>query len=334
MPTPPAVIREIERQRAALLAHEASTMREMAARWAGVERALQADMLDLAYYLDELRQQGQTITTARLMQMDRYRALIADARREQEQYSRWLADRLESEQRALLVQGIAEAQELIEAAGIDARLVGLIFDRINAGAVEYMIGFAADGTPLYDLLRAGYPENVVKLTAALIEGLATGKGPRATASLMAQYMAGNLDRALLIARSEQLRALRAGNMAQMDGSNVVKGYLRRSQRNATVCPACLALDDGETIYPTDEMFAQHPNDQCFMQPVLTFGKTPKFQTGPEWLATQPESVQRQILGAGRYDLYQSGDLNWGNVATVVNDPVWGPTVQTTPVGDL
>jgi hypothetical protein len=333
MPSKPRVIEAIEDQRARLLAHEALVMREMADKWLKIEAALKADMLDLAFYLDELRLKGETITAARLMQMDRYRQLIADAKAQTEQYSRWLADNLADDQRSLIAQGITDAQQLIGAAGMDAKIASLVFDRINVDAVEFMIGFTADGTPLYDLLRASYPETVLKLTEDLVTGMAQGLGPRATAAKMAEAMAGNLDRALLIARTEQLRALRAGNMDQFAKSNVVKGYMRRSQRNGTVCGACLSLDNGQ-IYPTDEMFAQHPNDQCFMQPVLRFGKTPSFPTGPEWLETQPEAVQRQILGKGKYELYKNGQLDWGNVAKIHNDPTWGPTIKQTPLSEL
>jgi hypothetical protein len=328
----PRVIEAIEDQRARLLAHEALVMREMADKWLRIEAALKADMLDLAFYLDELRLKGETITAARLMQMDRYRQLIADAKAQTEQYSRWLADNLADDQRSLIAQGITDAQQLIGAAGLDAKIASLVFDRINVDAVEFMIGFTADGTPLYDLLRASYPETVLKLTEDLVTGMAQGLGPRATAAKMAENMAGNLDRALLIARTEQLRALRAGNLDQMRQSNVVNGYIRRAQRNGTVCAACLALDGTE--YPTKEDFASHPACACYLQPKLRFGKTPSFPTGPEWLETQPEAVQRQILGKGKFELYKNGQLDWNNVAKIHNDSTWGPTIKQTPLSEL
>jgi hypothetical protein len=334
----PLVIQVIEEQRAGLLAHEEIVMRAMAERWLQVENALRADMMDLAFYLDELRQSGQIITIARLMQMERYQALIADARREEEQYAAWLAQDLASDQRALVGQGIMEAQDLITAALAseqDAGILSLAFNRINVTAVNYMAGFAADGTPLYELLRESYPESVLALTDNLVTGLAKGVGPRATAAAMAEDMAGNLDRALLIARTEQLRALRTGSLEQMRQSNVVSGYIRRAQRNATVCGACLALDGTEVESADPESFASHPNCQCYAQPKLTFGKTPAFQSGQDWFEEQPENVQEQILGPGKFELYQNGELDWGNLARVVEDPVWGMQIRQgdgTPTG--
>lgn len=320
----PLVIQKIAEQRARLMAHEAATMREMAQRWQGVEDALRADMLDLAMYLDEIRLKGEMITPARLLQMERYKALIADARREQAQYSEWLANSIADDQRQAVGQGITDAQQLIEAAGMDAKIASMAFDHINTGAVEFMAGFAGDGTPLYDLLRASYPESVVRLTDALVQGLARGVGPRATAALMQKHMAGNLDRALLIARTEQLRALRAGSLEQMKQSNVVNGYIRRAQRNSQTCAACLALDG--TYQKSAEVFKSHPACRCYAQPVLRYGKTPSFPSGPEWLAKQPESVQRSVLGKGKFELFKDGKLDWGQVAQVHEDPVWGPTI--------
>ncbi len=333
MPTqPPEVIQAIEEQRARLQAHEAETMREMARRWIAVEDALKAEMLDLALYLDELKAKGETVSAERLLQMARYRSMVADARAQHEQYSAWAADAMASDQREMVAQGIYDAQQLIEAAGLDARIAAVTFDHINVNAVEFMAGFAGDGTPLYDLLRASYPESVVRLTDNLVKGLAAGKGPRSTAAMMAQDMAGNLDRALLIAITEQNRALRAGSLEQMKQSKVVKGYVRRAQRNAQVCAACLALDGQEQ--DTDEIFASHPRCHCYAQPLLRFGKTPSFPSGPEWLSKQSDAVQEKVLGPGKFKLFKQGALDWGSVAKVHDDPVWGPTIKQGTVLDL
>lgn len=332
MPDKPEIIKAIEEQRAKLLAKESDTMQTMAKRWSEVQDALRADELDLAMYLDELRLKGETISTARLMQMDRYKALIADARTEQTKYSAWASDYIAGNQDDLLKEGIVNGAQLLDAAAKDAGIKNLMFDRLNKQGVEFATGFTADGTPLYKLLRESYPESVINLTGHLVTGLATGKGPRATAAMMAEDMAGNLDRALLIAVTEQNRALRAASLDQMQSSKVIKGYIRRSQRNATVCGACLALDG--IPMPSDEIFANHPRCHCFAQPVLRFGKTPDIETGPEWLARQPEATQLQVLGKGKFELLKQNKLDWTKMADIHNDPIWGPTVRQGLLADV
>lgn len=330
----PLVIQTLNEWRLKLAMREAAQMQAMVRQWMAVEDRLRAQMQDLAMYLQEQQTMGEIITEARLMQMDRYQSLIAQARVEQAKYSNLTALDVAAAQRGALRDGIVMAQDSIMAAGMDAGIRNLVFDRINVGAVDYLIGFASDGTPLYNLLAASYPDSVLTLTSQLVEGLATGAGPRTTARIMADGMAGNLDRALTIARTEQLRALRTSNLAQMDQSNVVDGYIRRAQRSGNVCPACLSLDGQEYETMEEAQFESHPNCSCFASPILKYGGTPAFPSGPEWFDTLPEKQQRSMLGAGRFGLYQDGNLDWGRVATIQNNPVWGKTVQQTPLGDL
>jgi hypothetical protein len=268
----PLVIQALERWRQQVQAQEAGMMREMTRRWLGVEDKLRGEMLDLSLYLDELRAKGEEITTARLLQMERYQRLIADARVQEAEFARWAADLTAGRQSVMAGDGVSMAQEAIRAAMADVGWVGAAFNHINVNAVNILIGFATDGSPLVDLLRASYPETVMKLTDDLVQGLASGMGTRATARLMADDMAGNLDRALTIARTEQLRALREGNRAQMAQSGVVIGWIRRAQRSGNVCLACLSLDGQE--YETDEILSEHPN--CLVPGVLVTGAIPEY----------------------------------------------------------
>jgi hypothetical protein len=333
-PPVPLVIQAIDAWRDRLQVQEAAALRAMTRNWANVEERLQAKMLELAAYLDEQRALGIDITPARLMQMDRYRDLISQARAEQMRYAATTAEAIGNGQEAAIRQGLQMAADTIAAAAQDAGLRNLVFNRLNVDAVNYAIGFAADGTPLNDLLRTSYPDSVLRLTDAIVTGLASGEGPRATAARMADAMAGNLDRALTIARTEQLRALRTANLAQMAASEVVEGYVRRAQLAGNVCPACLALSG--TFYRTEAAaaFDAHPNCACYAQPILKFGPTPTFPTGPEWFDTLPESQQRAMLGPGRYALYADGRLDWQRVATVHDDPTWGATIKLTAIEDL
>lgn len=328
----PLVIQAINQWRELYQAKDAKTMRDLARRWLEVENRLRGDMLELAMYLDELRAGGQTITTARLMQMERYQQLIRAARAEQTKFAEWADGMVRGNQVEMVRDGVTGAQETIRAAMADGNVLGISFNRINTAAVNYAIGYAADGSPLYDLLRASYPESVVKLTDNLVKGLAAGLGPAKTARLMQESMAGNLDRALTIARTEQIRALRAGSLEQMQQSQVVSGYIRRAQRSGNVCAACLALDGTELA--SDEVFESHPNCMCYPQPVLKYGKTPAFPSGPEWFAEQKEATQREILGPGKFKLFQEGRLDWGRVTSIQEDPVWGPTIRLTAVAEL
>lgn len=328
---PPLVIQKINEWRDRVLSRETETSRDLARRWGEVESRLRADYLELGVYLSDLAAKGETISSARLMQMDRYKRMIVDARGEVNKYSTWAGDRIAEDQTDMLMIGARYAADTVDTLSKGAG-IALTFDRVNLAGVDYMIGFSADGAPLNELLRASYPESVVKLTDALVVGLGSGLGPKQTADMMVDYMRGNLDRALLIARTEQLRALRTGSLAQFEKSEVVAGYVRRSQRSANVCVACLALDG--TALPSSEVFAIHPNCQCFPQPVLKFGKSPDFPPAREWFDTLPETQQRSMLGPSRYERYEAGVWDWDEAYKIRDHPVWGPTISVTPLRDL
>ena len=155
---------------------------------------------------------------------------------------------------AYAVRAISQAQENYALLGIDAAQhsitasygpLGRYFNRINIGAVESMIGFAGDGSPLNDLLKMSYPDAVDGLMQALINGVALGKGSGQIAQDMADGMGMGLERALLISRTETMRAYRTASTEQYRQSGVVTGF-KRLVKKATACMACLMLD-GETF---------------------------------------------------------------------------------------
>jgi hypothetical protein len=55
------------------------------------------------------------------------------------------------------------------------------------------------------------------------------------------------------------------------------------------------------------------------------------ETAREWFDRQPAAAQREQLGPQRYDLWQAKRVEFGQFATVTDDPTWGKSLQVTPV---
>jgi hypothetical protein len=286
----------------------------------------------LASELAELRAAGTSIGQWQLARMERYQRLLAQAKAETIRYANWGADLISERQAQMLALGIEGSRATIRATYLDAGQIGAYFDLLPVEAVQYAIGFAGDGTPLGQLLKRDYPATAVKLTQALIDGTAMGRNPRDTARAMLDAMSDNLDRALTIARSEQIRAYREASRQQMIASGVVEGYIRRAALNPRTCMACLALDGTE--YPTDELMEVHPNDRCFMQPKIMGLEPVQTQSGANWFAQQDQETQQSMLGSQYYDAWRSGAFNIGDLASSYVDPVWGPSVSVTPLSEL
>ena len=144
--------------------------------------------------------------------------------------------------------GLDIARESIE-------LITVNFHHINIQAVNNMIGLASDGSPLYKLFAKSYPESIKKLTNTLVQSTALGYNPQKTAKLLMQDMNGNFNRALTIARTEQLNVLRLTSIEQMKQSGVCKGWIRIEQPDA--CEDC--SEENGKKYGFDETFDTHPN---------------------------------------------------------------------------
>ncbi len=334
MPDPRVVVvmREFKLR---LLAQEQAQMQEMARRWLETEQRLEAQIQDLAQQLADMRAAGEPVASWRVYQLDRYRSLLAQGREEFRRYASYAADRIERGQEELGALGLANASEAIQAS-YSPYGVAVMFNRLPVDAIEYMVGNSANGAPLGDLLRERMVGSSIevwqRLTQTLVDGTTLGWNPRKTARMMRDNLAGGLDKALEIARSEQLRVYRAASSQQYQASGVVEKQKRLCDHSGRVCAACLA-DEGRE-YPLDAPISDHPSGRCTGVPVVIGMPAVQWTQGEDWLKTQDAEVQRQILGPKRYELWQTGQLDFGAIASHTYDDTWGWSLGVTPLREL
>lgn len=310
-----------------LLQKEAAQMRTMARAWVSVEDRLEAQISAMAR---EAAESGQAMTAAQLYRMDRYRSLVSQARREYVNYAEYAAGVVKDGQLEYARMGLANAAGAIDA----VTGVRLGFDRLPISAIQNMIGLAVDGSPLSALLKQRMVSEsgaFARLTQTLIDATAQGWNPAKTARAMAGDLTAGLDKALTIARTEQLRVYRQAAVEQYRASGVVVGQKRLSAHDERVCAACLA-DEG-TVYPLDKPIPDHPNGRCTGVPVVEGMPEAQWTVGESWLNSQDEATQRSILGPGRYDLWQSG-TPLSAFVTKTSNQTWGGSLGVTPLRDV
>lgn len=76
------------------------------------------------------------------------------------------------------------------------------------------------------------------------------------------------------------------------------------------------------------------NCRCAAIPVLRNTPPVQFETGQEWFRRQPESVQRNMLGPSRWDLYRRGEVGLDDLVTRQWDDTWGGALVPAPVRSL
>jgi hypothetical protein len=99
------------------------------------------------------------------------------------------------------------------------------------------------------------------------------------------------------------------------------------------CAGCLAEDGTE--YDNDVDFEAHPNCRCSLIAVCEGVDPPEWTAGGDWFEEQDEETQRNILGPGRYELWQNGQVSdFRRFATHTQNETWGGAVVPTLLSAL
>jgi SPP1 gp7 family putative phage head morphogenesis protein len=315
-PPEPRVVTVLREFKQALALREATQMQEMARRWLAVEQALDARIMALVREVDALRTEGLTPSASKIFQLQRYRELLRQAEAEFTQYATWATAEIIRQQEQLGTLGLQQAAAAIDAAYYP-RLAGY-FDRLPVEAIQTMIGLAGNGQPIGELLvrrmirdAQGQPLPGVweRLTRTLIESTAIGRNPRDTARLMRDNLTGGLQKALVIARTEQLRVYRYAAIQQYQASGVVLGHKRLTAHDSRVCIGCLA-DEG-TVYPITEAIPDHPNGRCTGVPVVRGMPEVQWQAGEGSFAA---GTRAKSLHTGAFVWADSTDADYESLA--------------------
>lgn len=330
----PLVIRKGLEFKAALLEREDAQVDVLTRRWLAMERRLLGRFEAMALEASNWQAQGGIVTRSTLTALPGYQVFLAETTEELHRYTSETEETITEEQKILIALGILFAILLMRAYYETFGLNVVPFPTLTPEALAYLVGLSGNGQALRELLAEAFPESVDAMIEALVQGIAAGKPPAQIAREMAREFGIGLTRALNIARTEQLRAYREASLKQYRESGVVEGYMRLSARDNRVCPACLFLDDGKTVYPLDTPFEEHPQGRCIPIPVLIGVPPVQWENGMDWFMAQSEEVQKSILGKGRWEAWQAGEFELLDVIKHVDDETWGGSFVPRALRDL
>lgn len=324
----PEVVRAAREFKAALLAREKEQVAVMVRAWLTVERALERQIADLAAEIEAMRQRGEKPSLGKVKRLERYRQLLVQTQRQVSQYEAWAERVISAGQREMAQLGLWNAEQLIGAQ------IGVDFNRLPYEAVQNIVGITADGAPLFDLLkqRALWPASVQGLMDALRNAIAMGWNPRKTALRMKDGLAEGLTKALVIARTEQLRAYRIASVAEYRESGVVSGFRRLAAKDDRTCLGCL-MADGEVI-PLGQELGDHPAGRCTCIPIVKGAAPIEYQTGREWFEGLRPDQQAEMMGEKMYQAWRDGKFDLPALTKRTRHRVWGPGIAVTPLGEL
>jgi SPP1 gp7 family putative phage head morphogenesis protein len=312
------IYRAMSQFRAALSRDEEAAILELAAAYNRVDRALQdrlADVLDQLEAMPESEHLG--FLSVRLND------LLAQVEGQLSDLSDRAAAIVESGQRATIETTTRHTPRIVRAAGGTNP-----FNALPTDAFENIVGMAGNGSPLASVLAEAAGAFVSEIRAELVSGVAQGINPQEVAARMVALSGGNRARLETICRTEMIRASReASRRTYAANSDIIDGYIRLSAADTRTCAACWALHG--KLYPVDERMPLHPNCRCALVPHLKEGGV-QVEEGASLFARLGEEQQKEILGPGRFDLWQSG-ASLSDFITLSNSPEWGPTVSVSPI---
>lgn len=323
---PPRVARTMAEFNKLLSRRELAQMAAMSARWGQMERELELQIVRTVEAIAARQAAGLPVGATALTHLDSYRDLLLQVKAQASAFEDYAKTSIMAEQMVYGELGFEAAAAQLSRAGY-----GIAFNRLNVRAVQNMVGLAADGSPLFDVLakRALAPDMIAGLTDSLIEAIALGYGPRKTAEMMADGLTAGLDKALVIARTEQIRVYRQANQDQYAEAGI-EMMQRHAAPQERTCMGCLALDG--KIVPVSDAIESHPNCRCWFTPVVPGFTPPESRSGEGWLSRQDEATQREVLG-GHYQLWKDG-MPLGDMVKITPNETWGPTIGIVPLKEL
>jgi SPP1 gp7 family putative phage head morphogenesis protein len=319
------LLTQAKRFRSDLLRGDSAALREVSASYALSYRYLAAQLEALLREVERRRASGEDVSRAWLQRQARFEILLRQVEAEQRRLAGHANSLITGRQQELVGLASSHAEALLQAAG-----VGTSFVRLPTEAVEEIVGNLSDGTPLTRLLDKLGPEAAREVREALITGLAAGESPRLVARRFRDALGGSQTRALLIARTETIRAYRNSTQRIYEAnSDVLEGWMWLSARSSRTCVVCWAKD-GE-VFPVTKPMPAHVSCRCTMIPLTDKTQADGLGRGAALFAEVDEEAQEKILGVSRFEAYRAG-ASLSDFVTLERSRRWGDSYVTKPLG--
>ena len=256
--------------------------------------------------------------------------------------------------RAQIMQAIRDAADHAEqmvmlSLGAPPEGIMLDWNRLPTSAIAEVVGITQPDSPLHESLASISPAGAEAAERALVQGLLMGRSPRAIAPLLRKALGVSLSMALMIARTETIRAYReATRQNYLSNSDVVIGWIWHAKLDERTCAACWAMHG--TVHALDEELNDHPNGRCAMVPQTVswrdiaerrgLSPAPTRETGVQVtpgavvFAGLPEDRQIRIIGRKRWELWKQGLVEFRDFVSFSRSEKFGVFIRVRSVTDI
>lgn len=331
-PTPTEIIAQRNRWRQELVEDYQPVAERLVRAYGGVADNLQSVADDLVNQLVEMVDAGVTIDRGALQGMTTYQRLLVQTRIETNDFARLLERQMTGLSEDAILTGSRAARGLSTTIG--GQIVARVWIEPSPEVIARLISYV-DSAAMQTRFAAFGTNAATDLADTILAGVAQGKGPRAIARLMSDWIEGvPLGWANNAARTVQIYSYRyANHTAYRANERVLDGWMWSAALDARTCVSCISQHG--KVYPLNKTLNDHHSGRCAPIPLVK-GATwmLEMQTGPEWFVEQPVSTQRKMMGPGMYDAYQRGDVAWEDLSRPYHDDVYGEMLRVSTLREL
>lgn len=271
--------------------------------------------------IERARGQNEYVSPSWAFQIDRYQALQRQITEEIGNIANDLNNTITTQQSLAFSTAIQDVSDLVNMSAQNAG-VTVSFSRLATDASESIVGFLSDGSPLKSLLDKLPGLAGQSIANALTDAIIRGHNPTKTAAKIRAALGGNMNRALIISRTETMRAYReATHRTLQKNGDILVGWIWVASFSRRTCGSCLAL--AGSVHRLDERMESHPRCRCSQAPLIR-GQQVEFEKGEDWFANQSLDTQRSILGSNAaVNACRNGQVKLTDFVGRQNSPQWG-----------
>lgn len=267
-------------------------------------------------------------TRIKVERLGSYKALIAEILREATDFSGFLKVELSLAGVSAVNVATRDAERLLAGTLLQRnitperiRRLTQAFNRVNVEPLVFLADYLNPAGELYSRIDALAPFLADKVSRSILEGVALGRNPRVIAQNITNVYGIGLTDSLRMTRTVQLYSYRRASQAAYE-ANGVDEWVWWAKLDGATCMSCVAQHG--TRHPVTETLNDHHNGRCVMLPIPPILDTVAVgDTGLEWFESQPESVQRQMLGPAKYQAWQEGKIDLVDLSATHEDGVFG-----------
>jgi hypothetical protein len=341
------IYREVMRLRAAVRAENDAALQRLIEAYGGIYRRLVAEIRSLELEIVEAREQGLAISADWLRRRRRYAALIEQVERELGRFGAALEVELDALARAGIAAGQRDALALVGARmrGVPQVALASVWNTLPVDAVETLLGFLAEGSPLRERLSGFGADAAVRIARAMEESVGLGYSPRRLAERLRHEAGMKLTDALRMARTTQINAYRESTRAAYAANEqLVPTWTWVSALDPKgTCMGCIAQHG--SVHPVSERLNDHHNGWCVMAPNPVSYRAlgldvdgPDLEaipSGEDWFKGLGLREQMAFLPSeAARDAWREGKVRVRDFLGSHVDDVWGEIVAERGIGEI